>query len=522
MRTSRKSLLGALAGALVVAGTVLTPVAPGAAAAEGSAIDWQPCPGSTDTDVDCATIQVPLDYSKPDGEKIEVGFARRKAKDQANKIGSLLIHPGGPGQSGVSILRAGQVVSDKVADRFDVIGLDPRGVLTSTQVDCDSALVYQSLDAQFPANQGESDKLTGLNRKRDASCRELSGDLVDHMDSRNTVRDIDAIRAALGDEKLNFLGYSYGTLAGQQYAEMFPNRIRAIVMDSNIDHSLRTAWDYMSDETEAVETAFVKFGEWCGTTEKCALHDTDTRKVYAELKRKAKAGELVQPETGEPVDFHALTLMTYDVTKPESWPMVAENLKALRDGKGTISDTNSANAEELVFPHSTVWCSDWSQPIRDYAEYKSMREKLADKFPNVEYSYYIANTMQCVGGEIETTNPQRPLDIDGAPPMVMIGNRYDASTPYAWSRTAAEQSGAVLITYEGWGHTIYGDGKPSTCVNDAVDSYLIDLEEPEDGLRCPATEQPGKHAGLSEIGEDRGTTAKPTPLPEERSLISIS
>jgi hypothetical protein len=137
-----------------------------------------------------------------------------------------------------------------------------------------------------------------------------------------------------------------------------------------------------------------------------------------------------------------------------------------------------------------IWCSDWRWKIKDYAEYAGLRERLAQNFPIMEWSPYIDHALTCVDSGTKTTNPQRPLRIHGAPPLVMIGNIHDRATVYKWNETAARQSGAILITYEGWGHTAYREGGPSECVNDAVDLYLIHLIPPPRGLRCPSTDVP--------------------------------
>jgi pimeloyl-ACP methyl ester carboxylesterase len=479
-------LLGFVAAALV--GTA----APATAAAEKT-IDWQPCADAEG--VECATIEVPLDWAKPNGAKIHIGLAKRPAKDQANRIGSLLMDPGGPGGSGVGSVKSGDQFTDAVNARFDQVGFDPRGINTSSQLLCDADLAERADAAKHPTSQADFDALATVNRQLHDSCRANSDGLADHVDNLATVRDMDAIRAALGEKKLNFVGYSYGSLMGQQYAERFPHRIRAFVMDGNMDHSLKTAWDFMRTETAPVERAFVEFARWCDTTPECALYGQDTKATYADLRARANDGTLVDPD-GTPLDFYGLSQYAFATTRPALWDDVAEAFKTLRDGVGTVH-TGFAAVDNIPYP--SIWCSDWNYPIRDYAEYRSLRTRLALKFPNVQWSPYVDHALTCVGSGTENTNPQRRLDIDDAPPLVMIGNVHDPATVYEWNVAAARQSGARLITYEGWGHTAYGLGGPSECVNDAVDRYLIDLKPPKRGLSCPATEVPGQApASLSE------------------------
>ncbi|WP_158884784.1 alpha/beta hydrolase [Amycolatopsis anabasis] len=483
MRTRRRCLLGLAAGALAVTGLV---VVPGTAAAQGRGLDWQPCPDAKG--VDCATVEVPLDWAKPGGEKIHIGLARRKAKDPDHRIGSILMDPGGPGGSGVDVVKQTEVFTDQVNARFDVVGFDPRGINTSTQLKCDTQLSQDAMNARHPTNQAEFDRLADLNKRLYDSCREHSGALVDHADNLHTVRDLDAVRQALGERKLNYLGYSYGSLMGQQYAEVFPHRIRAMVTDGNMDHSLRSTKDFMFTETEPVEKNFLEFAGWCDRSAECALHGQNTKAVYGDLREKAKAGKLVDPQTKQPIDFYSLSQLAFGVNSPQGWTRLATNLKALKDGNGVLDMTAAADVSENPYP--AIWCSDWGFGVKDFAEYARLRGALAKKFPNIQWSPYVDHALSCVGSPVKYTNPRKPLDIDHAPPLVMIGNVHDPATVYRWNRTAAEQSGAHLITYEGWGHTAYHPGR-SQCVNDAVDAYLIDLKVPRDGLSCPSLEKPG-------------------------------
>jgi pimeloyl-ACP methyl ester carboxylesterase len=480
MRTRR--LLALLAGTLV-AGAVVAPST--AAATPVSTIDWKPC-GEDAPGVDCATIEVPLDYARPHGEKIHIGLARRPAKDQSKRIGSVLVDPGGPGGSGVAFVMGGDAVSPAVAERFDQIGFDPRGINTSSRLLCDADLAGQSDEAKHPASQADFDHLAAVNRALHDSCRANSGALAKHVDNLHTARDMDAIRVALGERKLTFVGYSYGSLMGQQYAELFPHNIRALVMDGNMNHSLRSPWEFASTETAPVEEGFREFAQWCDTTATCALYGLDTTAVYTQLKARAKAGTLVDPD-GNPVSFYDLAGNTFSVVIPQAWSFVAENLRWLLDGTGSSqAQTLAADVENITYP--TIWCSDWNWPVRNYAEYAGIRAGLARQFPIMEWSPYVDHIMTCVNSGTKNTNPQRPLRVHGAPPLVMIGNVHDPATVYPWSLAASRQSGARLVTYEGWGHTAYG--YDIQCVNDAVDDYLINLHPPRRGLRCASIDQP--------------------------------
>jgi pimeloyl-ACP methyl ester carboxylesterase len=460
----------------VFAGTVVVPATTGAAG-----LDWQPCPDVPE--VACATLEVPVDWAHPAGQKTHIGLAKRPAKDPAHRLGAIVMDPGGPGGSGVELVKEGHLFTEPVNQRFDSIGIDPRGVGTSEQLLCDSELRQEAVDAWNPSNQAEFDHLVDVNRRLAADCRAHTGPLADHLDSRQSAYDLEAVRVALGEGKLNYVGYSYGTMMGQQYAELFPHRIRTMINDGNMDHSIRSPWEWSREHTAVLEETFVAFADWCDTTDTCPLYGQDTKKVYAELKQGAKAGTLIDPSTGQPMNFYYLSLATFQIYLPQQWPQVATRLRALHDGTAAVATTQAELVNDVYW---NVMCADQQIEIHDLAEYKAQRTRLANRFPNVEWIPYVGNTSQCVGNPIKLTNPPHKLTIKGAPPLVMIGNSHDPATPLAFSRTAARQSRSHLITYEGWGHTAYYPGEQvSPCVNAAVEAYLIDLTVPKN-LTCPA------------------------------------
>lgn len=468
---------GSIIGALVLAGTVVSPATTG-----GGGLDWQPCPDVPE--VQCATLEVPVDWAHPDGPKTYLGLAKRPAKDPAHRLGTIVMHNGGPGGQGVRLVKAAYPFTEPVNQRFDAVGIDPRGVGTSEQVLCDADLMDEAVDAWNPTDQEEFDHLADVNRRLAADCREHTGLLADHTDSKQSAYDLEAIRVALGDRKLNFIGYSYATMMGQQYAELFPRRIRTMINDGNMDHSIRTPWEWSSKHVAVLEEIFVDFADWCDATVSCPLYGRDTRTVYADLKARAKAGTLVDPSTGRPLDFYYLSLATFQVYLPVQWPQVAARLRSLHDGV-PAANTLAEPANDVYW---SVMCADLHIELDSIAEYDAQRARLAERYPNVEWTPYVGNTSQCVGDPFEVTNPPHRLKVKGAPPLVMIGNTHDPATPLAFSRTAARQSGSHLITYEGYGHTAYYPGaQVSPCVNAAVEAYLIGLTVPRN-LTCPDPE----------------------------------
>jgi pimeloyl-ACP methyl ester carboxylesterase len=491
MRSTIRNLLAA-ASAAALGAAFLTVHAAAAGPPPPPGIDWEPCPDLEPGQVvECATVTVPLDYDRPRGEQIEIGLARRPAANPDERIGTVLMDPGGPGVSGVKAVMNGRELPGEAGERFDLVGFDPRGVNTSTQVLCGEAALLDVLAIGVPADEGAFEDLEEANAALTEDCRERTGRLFDHVSNLETVEDMERIRRALGEGRLNFLGYSYGTLMGQQYAEAYPRHIRTMVLDGNMDHSPGSVWDYMSAETATVEENFAAFTAWCASAAECALHGEDVESVYADLKAAARAGELIDPYTGGPLGFHALTKgYTFAANHPQSWPALAADYAAMRDGEslaGASALKNSSDVEHLFYP---AWCQDWGWEVDGYEELASLTGRLAEAYPNVEWTPYNDHALACAGSGIDHVNERDELDVHrSAPPLVFVGNLHDPSTAYAWSEAAAEQAGGHLITYEGYHHKIYGAG--SACVDAAVNAYFIDRDVPEEGLRCPNLDFPG-------------------------------
>ncbi|WP_158630416.1 alpha/beta hydrolase [Glycomyces terrestris] len=492
-----RPLTRTLAAAASAAALTLTFLAvnPLAAAAHPRGIDWGPCPEVDPAEpVECATIDVPLDYSRPWRGTIEIGLAKREAANPDEKIGTILMDPGGPGGSGVGSIIDGSPLTGETAEHFDIVGFDPRGINTSTQVQCSEDALMDALSVPFPTDQETWDAREAANAALTEDCREHTGRLFDHVSNLETVEDMERIRRALGEGRLNYLGYSYGTIMGQQYAEKYPRHIRTMVLDGNMDHSLESTWDFMRTETAAVEENFVAFADWCESAPECALHGEDVETVYAGLKAKARAGELTDPYEGLPLDFIGLAEnFTFTANYPQGWPALAEEYAAMRDGvllpggAGLLQEEEPELFEYLYYP---AWCQDWGWEIEDYDEFATLLGKLAEDSPNVEWTPYNQHALTCVGSGIEHTNERDELDIPrSAPPIVFIGNEHDPATVYPWTLAAADQADGHLITYEGYFHTIYGGY--STCVDDAVNAYFVDRETPDAGLSCPNLDFPG-------------------------------
>jgi pimeloyl-ACP methyl ester carboxylesterase len=479
MAEVRKRLLTAVA-ATAVLGSLLT-AAPASAA---EAVDWKPCADAPE--IDCGAVTVPIDWAHPDRGTTTVALARRKATDPRARIGSILMDPGGPGGSGVEEVKYGWTLSPEITKRFDTVGFDPRGVGAGTQIKCG----LDELTADHPVvprNQTEFEQLAQYNRKLGESCARLTGPLARFGDTKSVARDMDVIRAALGDRKLTYYGVSYGTLMGQQYAELFPDKVRALVLDSNMDHSQVTAWEFLNSETQSVQAEFGEFAAWCGRTPSCALHGQDVSKVTRALQDKAARGELKDPQSGEVITPLDLASIIRGSFYGPDWDRLAATLESLATGTKPAVSAKLKDDIPVNTVFQSVFCDDWRLPVHNFAELETYRRVAAALAPDVKVNDLAwAAITGCVGWPGRTDNPQHPLRVHGAPPLLMLSSEHDPATPYAWSRTAARQSGSTLLTYDGWGHGAYF--KNSQCVVTATDDYLITGKLPAEGTHCAAVE----------------------------------
>jgi pimeloyl-ACP methyl ester carboxylesterase len=484
----------------IAAIAVLAVVLPGSAvqaapAAQPQTITWSPC--VEDPTAECGTLRVPIDWSRPRGETFDLALARRPATDPAARIGSLVINPGGPGGSGVDFAIFGQgYFTPEITRRFDIVGFDPRGVARSHPVVCSLDVLAQA-PSLVVTSQAEFDRYLAYNRRLRQDCRRHTGPLYDHVDTISVVRDLDAIRAALGDRKLTYYGVSYGTLIGQEYAEVFPQRVRALALDSNMDHSLGTK-DFMDTETETAQDGFDEFVAWCGRTAGCALHGLDVKAFWADLLARAERGELRDPFDPTivltPFDLIGLA---FSMQYGPFWFEFAEILAALDAGTPPTATAwtrlagpkgTAAQPELIENPFEAIFCQDWTLPVRDYAEWARHLRRGARLAPDLGYSVLsLVGPLSCLGTPTPINNPQHRLNVRNANTLLLENSVFDPATAYSWATNAAQQLGraAVLVTYEGWGHGVYGR---EACGTSAIDRYLISLALPARGTRCPAVE----------------------------------
>ncbi|WP_165436335.1 alpha/beta hydrolase [Amycolatopsis suaedae] len=430
-------------------------------------------------------MNVPVDHREPDGERLSMAVARRTAGDPAARVGTLVYLPAGPGSSGVqavtddAIFRL--VFPPEVARRFDIVGFDPRGVGRSNPVVCDPAVVARLQQLPEPADQAGFDRLLATQADVGADCRRRTGPVFDHLDSNDIARDVDALRAALGESTINLYGLSYGTVHGQMYAERFPDRIRTLILDAVFDHSVDSD-TFARTGAVAAQESFGQFVAWCDRTPDCALHGTDVRATVAALFTRAEQGSLPDPDDpARPLTPSGLTSrIVSPLTRPDL-PGVAADIARLSGG--TAGQPRTVAAGEPIRLPIYLSCADNVNRTRSFAAAQRLREQSRRLAPDMRESAFEIASL-CINPPVPATNPQRRLHAPAAPPVLVLNARYDASTPHAGAvRVARQLPRATLLTYDGMGH---GAATRTPCTRDAVLRYLTDRVLPSPGAHCPA------------------------------------
>ena len=448
---------------------------------------WAACPEQAQ--VQCGTMRVPADWAQPHGATTVLTIARRKAADPARRIGALLVNPGGPGGSAVDFtFGATSFFGPEVNKRFDIVGMDPRGVGRSSPVLCSQDLV-DAKPSPIIQNEREYAAMIDYNRRLAADCAARTGPVFGHVDTASVVRDMEAVRQALGEEKISFYGASYGTMIGTQYSQRYPQRLRALALDSLMDHSAGLA-GFLIQMTEAAQGAFTQFVAWCARDKRCVLRGHDIPALWAKVVAMARAGTLQNPYD-RPAKLRLSDLLGAAFTSfyEPQWYSFAYYL---RDAAGLgVTGRRAAPPPVDVIDHSfpAVFCEDWYPPITGFPDLRRRLGILAGRAPQMLVSpLSIAATAGCLGWPSPPDNPQRPLAPPaGMGPILLVNSVYDPATSYAWAQRVALQLGpkATLLRYRGWGHVAY---KRSPCVAGLVDRYLLTLAVPPAGASCGAIE----------------------------------
>ncbi|WP_055547704.1 alpha/beta fold hydrolase [Streptomyces kanamyceticus] len=497
---------GVAAGFL--AATLLGPlVAPAPAQAARAAepagqrpVVWTPCAAAAaDDPVRCATVTVPVDWADPGGPTLDIAVARRPATAPDRRVGPLLYQPGAAASGVDAVVHNPQLFSAGTTERFDLIGVDPRGTGRSHPVLCDAA-AYPADAGTVPATPAAYSRAVEAQKAFVANCRAQTGPVFDHMDARSVARDLDAVRAALGERRLSYYGDSYGTLVGQAYAELFPTRLRAAVWDSNMDHTTDVS-RWVAERSAAVEDSFQGFFSWCDRAPSCAQRAGGSARWYDRLRGRAERGELTVTLPGTPpfaLDGYLLGTQVAFSFFQRRWPELSRCLgevDANRPGclfDGSAAEVPSVPPGKIHYPQSASFCADHRMPVRGFADLVRLRELALANAPHSRLTALAwSGVTDCLGRQDdEVKNPQQPLRLDARAPTILLTNsRHDPSTPHGWARKVSAQAGsrARLLTYEGWGH---GNYWVSGCISERVDRYLATSALPPRGASCPAVPEP--------------------------------
>jgi pimeloyl-ACP methyl ester carboxylesterase len=456
-------------------------------------LTWQPC----DNGYQCATVKVPLDYAHPEAGDLSLSAARRPADGAggAPRAGSLLLNPGGPGGSAVAYLEAvAGSYQPTVRAAYDLVGLDPRGVGRSSPVNC---LAGDRMDAftavaTTPHSQGAIDRLVAADREFADGCEQHSGTLLGHVSTIEAARDMDVLRALLGDAKLNYVGKSYGTLLGATYAGLFPTRVGRMVLDGALDPAL-DAMTGNRAQAGGFETAWSSFAKDCGARTDCPFGSGE-KQVGQQLD--ALIGSLdTHPLPGNGTrkltEAQGVTGVLAALYAPVLWPQLRTALAAAHGGDGgpllRLSDAyyeRAANGsyQNLMFANAAVDCLDLPPAFHSPEEVTEALPLFQQASPH--FGTDLAwMSLSCAYWPVRASGVPHTIRAAGADPIVVVGTTRDPATPYAWARSLAGQlASGRLVTYDGDGHTAYG--RHNDCVDSAVNRYLVEGQPPAAGLRC--------------------------------------
>jgi pimeloyl-ACP methyl ester carboxylesterase len=456
-------------------------------------LSWSTCQGG-----ECARLKVPVDYADPGGSTIELALLRVPARNADQRIGSLVVNPGGPGGSGVEYARyANQIVGAEVRRRFDVVGFDPRGVGESAPLDC---LTDRELDGFLgmdptPDDAGESQAFLGQATKLAEGCEQRGGQLLAHVSTEDVARDVDILRAALGEPKLHYLGKSYGTYLGATYADLFPANVGRFVLDGVVAPDLTSA-QVSEGQARGFELATRAYIQNCISRGDCPAGDTVEEGM--QWVRDFLKGVDSQPlrvtndarvtELGE---GWASMGIGYAMYSQQAWPLLTRALRDAQNGDGnglmelagqyadrTSAGRYTANIMEVIF---AVNCLD-KPDTADLATVQKNADAFAQTAPT--WGRMLAwGSVPCGVWPIQTGNTPKTISAAGAGPIVVVGTTRDPATIYEWSvRLRQQLANASLITYDGDGHTAYM--RSNACVDNPIDEYYVYGTVPKDGLTC--------------------------------------
>lgn len=456
-------------------------------------LDWEDC----GADFECARATAPLNWENPEGETIFLSLIKHEATG-SQRLGSLFVNPGGPGASGVDFIRNSLdfAVTNRVQEAYDVIGFDPRGVGKSSSVRCvDNAeqldeFLFDLLDSPRGTPQWLEERQRGIDEYVQM-CQERSGELLSHIDTESAAHDLDMLRSVVGDRFFNYVGYSYGSLLGAIYAEMFPGNVGRVVLDGALNPASEN-FDISLNQAIGFENALRNYLEYCLPQSDCPF-TTSVDQSMTQIEK--LLGSLdVRPLTSSDDRLLGADSMLTAIVAPlyseDSWPFLTEIFQSVLAGDALPAWTavdlyyNRQNGEYL--DNSTeafiaINCVDY--PVsNDPQQWARDAQKLEEAAPVIG-PYLAWGDQLCVSWPAQSKRQPQELGAQGSAPILVVGTTGDPATPYVWAKQLAQQlDNAYLLTFEGEGHTAYPQSQG--CVDRTVDRYLLRGIVPENNARC--------------------------------------
>jgi pimeloyl-ACP methyl ester carboxylesterase len=456
----------------------------------GQVVVWEAC----ENGFQCAKVTVPMDYAHPDGDKIQI--AALKAPSTGKKTGSLLVNPGGPGGSGYDFVKdaAATHFSQSVRANYDLVGFDPRGVKRSAPVICMTDAERDASRAKVYALETDAGLAAALadNKAIGAQCAAQTGPVLGHIDTVSAAKDLDILRAVVNDSKLNYLGYSYGTFLGSTYASLFPDNVGRMVLDGALDPSISNE-ELTSGQAVAFEKSIRAYVADCQQQSSCPLSGNvdsgvqqirDLINAVQETPRLSKDGRLVN------ATMFVSGLIT-PLYNDQSWPALTQALEGAMTGDVSLmlrlADLGGDRAPDgkytsnSTFAFNAINCLDYPM-VSDTAAMRAEEQRLMQATPTLGYFFAYGGT-NCVDWPYKNVRTPAPVEYSGEAPIVVVGTTGDPATPVEWAASLRKQLGnASLLTWRGEGHTAYG--RANSCLEDAVDKYLVDGTVPADNTVC--------------------------------------
>lgn len=447
---------------------------------------WQPCPENNA--LECGTLRLPVDYRKPGGDTFDMAVIRAKATNPGRRIGALFANPGGPGGSGVNLVLGGIAarapIVERLRERFDLVSFDPRGAHRSQRVRCVG-------DVDEPPAGADDEALAaywdGVSRAYVDACRQQNGQFVFSLSASNIARDMDMLRRALGERQISYIGISFGTQLGAVYASLFPERLRATVLDAGVAPELRDGLvEFWSEYSYAFEFAFQHLDQVCRRDSACPLHESGVAATFDTIVAKLKAAPVTSPDGVKLTEVEVTDVVATLLYDERSYPLIVQALAEASAGNyatffALLPGLSSGNS--ALIP---IICNTYGTR-RSAADLLPFDEAFNGANPRFFGRFTLLSTVGlCAEWPAAEQTVIRNVRREVATPMMLIGNDFDNATPMSWTRSLAYALGMErsVVRYKGAGHAVTTSGNP--CTDDLIVAYLVERRLPAEGTFCPA------------------------------------